>query len=96
MGEGGGGGNGGWGFGGRRPHSDPKMWHNVHVRNISSSLSESALARVFAGCGRVLDCRLCGDPKSKLRFAFIAFASSEEVEQALTLDCIVLEVGSYG
>ena len=76
--------------GGGRQASDPKMWHNVHVRNISASLSESALARVFAGCGRVLDCRLCGD-SSKLRFAFVAFATAMEVEQALTLDGFVLE-----
>ena len=69
------------------------MWHNVHVRNISSSLSESALARVFAGCGRILDCRLCGESNSegKLRFAFIAFSTSKEVDQALTLDGFVLE-----
>ena len=67
------------------------MWHNVHVRNISSTISESALARVFAGCGRILDCRLCGESNSKLRFAFIAFSSSAEVNQALTLDGFVLE-----
>lgn len=100
RGRGGGGGGGGGqcgqtvragGGGGGRRGIDPKMWHNVHVRNISSSLSESALARVFAGCGRILDCRLCGDPNSKLRFAFIAFATSKEVDQALTLDGFMLE-----
>jgi hypothetical protein len=47
----GGDGGGGGGGGGRSRGVDPKMWHNVHVRNISPSLSESALARVFAGCG---------------------------------------------
>jgi len=41
----------------------------------------------------VLDCRLCGDPNSKLRFGFIAFATFEEVDQALTLDGFVLEAG---
>ena len=53
--------------------AEPTMWHNVHVSNVSPSVSESALARVFAGCGRVLDCRTCGDCGDKKKFAFVAF-----------------------
>ena len=70
---------------------EPKMWHSVHVRGVASSISESTLARVFAGCGRVIDCRLSGEGRSRFRFAFVAFASEGEVEQALGLDGLVLE-----
>ena len=71
--------------------AEPTMWHNVHVSNVSPSVSESALARVFAGCGRVLDCRTCGDCGDKKKFAFVAFETSHEVDQALTLDGFVVD-----
>ena len=67
------------------------MWHSVHVRGVATSVSESTLARIFAGCGRVIDCRLSGWDRSRYRFAFVAFASEGEVERALGLDGLVLE-----
>lgn len=70
---------------------DLTMWHSVHVRGVATSVSESTLARIFAGCGRVIDCRLSGWDRSRYRFAFVAFASEGEVERALGLDGLVLE-----
>ena len=45
----------------------------------SPQVTESQLAEVFSDCGTVLDCRICGDPNSAMRFAFIEF---EELEEA--------------
>ena len=70
---------------------DLTMWHSVHVRGVATSVSESTLARIFAGCGRVIDCRLSGWDRSRYRFAFVAFTSEGEVERALGLDGLVLE-----
>ena len=81
-----------WGMMGARRNTmasnalNPRMWHTVHVRNISHLVSESALAEVFACCGRVLDCRLSFEKASSSRFAFVAFSSSAEVEAALSLN----------
>jgi hypothetical protein len=32
-------------------------------------------------CGRVVDCRICGDPNSATRFAFIEFVEGEGAEK---------------
>jgi hypothetical protein len=62
------------------------MWHAVRVSNVSATVTESELARIFSGCGRVLDCRLSGDAHSDLRAAFVAFPDAADVENALSLD----------
>lgn len=36
-------------------------------------VTEESLATFFADCGTVMDCRICGDPNSAMRFAFIEF-----------------------
>ena len=64
----------------------PSMRHAVRVSNVPATVTESALARVFSGCGRVLDCRLAGDAHSSFRAAFVAFPDATSVEHALTLD----------
>jgi RNA recognition motif-containing protein len=64
----------------------PSMQHAVRVSNVSATVTESALARVFSGCGRVLDCRLAGDAHSSFLTAFVAFPDATSVEHALTLD----------
>lgn len=35
------------------------------------------------GCGTVVDCRVCGDPNSAMRFAFIEFLTEECAQKAL-------------
>jgi RNA recognition motif-containing protein len=36
-------------------------------------VTEEDLAGFFAACGPVVDCRICGDPNSAMRFAFLEF-----------------------
>ena len=42
-------------------------------------MTEAHLLRVFAGCGSIVDSRMCGDPNSALRFAFIEFDAEDAV-----------------
>ena len=70
---------------------DKKMWHAVRVSNVPATVTETALARVFSGCGRVLDCRLSGDAHSALRAAFVAFSDAISVENALALDGFTID-----
>ncbi len=39
--------------------------------------AEENLAAFFSDCGRIMDCRICGDPNSAMRFAFIEFMDLE-------------------
>ncbi|CAD6247443.1 unnamed protein product [Miscanthus lutarioriparius] len=52
---------------------------------IERTVTEQKLAEVFSNCGQVVDCRICGDPHSVLRFAFIEFADDAGARAALTL-----------
>ena len=68
-----------------------KMFHAVRVANVPASVTESALARMFSGCGRVLDCRMAGDSNSDLRVAFVAFDTETGVDAAVHLDGFLLQ-----
>nr|KAJ0205604.1 hypothetical protein LSAT_V11C500252990 [Lactuca sativa] len=57
----------------------------VYVSDIDHQVTEEQLAALFIGCGQVVDCRVCGDPNSVLRFAFIEFTDEEGARNALTL-----------
>ena len=48
-----------------------------HARPVPVQVTEEQLAAYFQDCGRVMDCRICGDPNSAMRFAFIEFADVE-------------------
>ncbi|KAJ0832171.1 putative RNA recognition motif domain, nucleotide-binding alpha-beta plait domain superfamily [Helianthus annuus] len=48
-------------------------------------VTEEQLAGLFINCGQVVDCRICGDPNSVLRFAFIEFTDEEGARNALSL-----------
>lgn len=43
-------------------------------------VTEEQLATVFQECGRVVDCRVCGDPNSAMKFAFIEFLEEAAVK----------------
>lgn len=43
-------------------------------------VTEEQLAIFFKDCGEVMDCRVCGDPNSAMRFAFIEFVSETAAE----------------
>ncbi|ESQ48523.1 hypothetical protein EUTSA_v10021108mg [Eutrema salsugineum] len=57
----------------------------VYVSDIDQSVTEEGLACLFSNCGQVVDCRICGDPHSVLRFAFVEFAEDQGAREALSL-----------
>lgn len=44
-------------------------------------MTEESLATFFADCGTVMDCRICGDPNSAMRFAFIEFMEESGAQE---------------
>ncbi|KAK9665168.1 hypothetical protein RND81_14G094900 [Saponaria officinalis] len=62
----------------------------VYVSDIDQQVTEEQLASLFINCGQVVDCRVCGDPNSVLRFAFIEFTDEEGAKNALTLSGTML------
>ncbi|PIN04007.1 Splicing factor 3b, subunit 4 [Handroanthus impetiginosus] len=57
----------------------------VYVSDIDHQVTEEQLAALFTNCGQVVDCRVCGDPNSVLRFAFVEFTDEEGARNALSL-----------
>ncbi|CAK7357452.1 unnamed protein product [Dovyalis caffra] len=62
----------------------------VYVSDIDQQVTEEQLAALFINCGQVVDCRICGDPNSVLRFAFIEFTDAEGAQAALSLSGTML------
>ncbi|CAF2151651.1 hypothetical protein IGI04_002573 [Brassica rapa subsp. trilocularis] len=62
----------------------------VYVSHIDQLVTEENLAGVFAFCGQVVDCRVCGYPNSLLRFAFVEFTNEEGARAALSMSGTVL------
>ncbi|KAI3828984.1 hypothetical protein L1987_03097 [Smallanthus sonchifolius] len=62
----------------------------VHVSDIDQQVTEEQLAALFFNCGQIVDCRVCGDPNSVLRFAFVEFTDEEGAKNALSLAGTVL------
>ncbi|KAL8150323.1 hypothetical protein V2J09_020131 [Rumex salicifolius] len=62
----------------------------VFVSDIDQQVTEEQLAALFINCGQVVDCRICGDPNSVLRFAFVEFTDEEGAHAALTLSGTML------
>ncbi len=46
---------------------------------------------MFKECGQIVDCRVCGDPNSAMRFAFIEFCSEDGVQSVRGI-CILASV----
>ncbi|OAY85141.1 polyadenylate-binding protein-interacting protein 11-like [Ananas comosus] len=57
----------------------------VYISEIDRQITEEQLAALFSNCGKVVDCRICGDANSALRFAFVEFASENGARAALNL-----------
>ncbi|XP_010542006.1 PREDICTED: polyadenylate-binding protein-interacting protein 11-like isoform X2 [Tarenaya hassleriana] len=62
----------------------------VYVSDIDHQVTEEQLAGLFVSCGQVVDCRICGDPNSVLRFAFVVFTDEEGARAALDLSGTML------
>ncbi|KAB2006334.1 hypothetical protein ES319_D11G337300v1 [Gossypium barbadense] len=68
-----------------RAQRDDSIKRTVYVSDIDQTITEEQLAGLFSNCGQVVDCRVCGDPHSVLRFAFVEFADEEGARTALNL-----------
>lgn len=44
-------------------------------------VTEEQLATFFSDCGQVEDCRVCGDPNSAMRFAFIEYTDEDSAKK---------------
>ncbi|PWA70541.1 Ataxin-2, C-terminal [Artemisia annua] len=73
-----------------KAQKDDAIKRTVYVSNLHHLVTEAQVADLFVYCGQVVDCRVCGDPKSPLRFAFIEFTDLEGAENALTLSGTML------
>mmetsp|Transcript_11786 Transcript_11786/g.30890 ORF Transcript_11786/g.30890 Transcript_11786/m.30890 type:complete len:953 (-) Transcript_11786:1024-3882(-) len=62
----------------------------VYVSYIDLQVTEEMLANSFSECGTVVDCRICGDPNSAMRFAFIEFSTIAEAQRAQVKSGMVL------
>ncbi|KAL7129335.1 hypothetical protein ABFS83_13G059700 [Erythranthe nasuta] len=62
----------------------------VYVSDIDHNITEEQLAALFSGYGQVVDCRVCGDPHSHLRFAFVEFSDDYSARAALILNGTLL------
>ncbi|OVA03300.1 RNA recognition motif domain [Macleaya cordata] len=68
-----------------RAQREDSVRRTVYVSDIDQSVTEEHLASLFINCGQVVDCRVCGDPHSVLRFAFVEFADEQGARAALNL-----------
>ncbi|KAL6999755.1 Polyadenylate-binding protein-interacting protein 9 [Sarracenia purpurea var. burkii] len=69
-----------------RAQREDSIRRTVYVSEIDHNVTEERLASVFSSkCGQVVDCRICGDPHSRLRFAFVEFADEQGAREALNL-----------
>ncbi|CAL9762259.1 unnamed protein product [Musa acuminata subsp. burmannicoides] len=57
----------------------------VYISDVDRHVTEEKLAEIFVTCGQVVDCRICGDPHSVMRFAFIEFSDEDGARTALNL-----------
>ncbi|XP_068321499.1 polyadenylate-binding protein-interacting protein 9-like [Pyrus communis] len=68
-----------------RAERESNIRRTVYVSDIDQQVTEERLAAIFSSCGQVVDCRICGDPHSVLRFAFVEFADEHGARAALSL-----------
>ncbi|KAK6786816.1 hypothetical protein RDI58_015341 [Solanum bulbocastanum] len=87
----------GYGYGRRRMNTRTGMAQRedvirrtVYVSDLDHQVTEEQLASLFLDCGQVVDCRICGDTNSVLRFAFIEFTDEEGAKSALSLAGTIL------
>ncbi|KAE8694668.1 Polyadenylate-binding protein-interacting protein 11 [Hibiscus syriacus] len=69
---------------------DEIIRRTVYVSDIDHQVTEEHLAGLFVSYGQVVYCRICGDPNSVLRFAFIEFNDEEGARAALNLAGTIL------
>ncbi|KMZ59066.1 hypothetical protein ZOSMA_70G00800 [Zostera marina] len=72
---------------------EERIKRTIYVCDIDLHISEDYLASLFSRCGSVVDCRICIDPNSIHRVAFIEF--TDEVGSAAALDMSGTIVGFF-
>eukprot|EP00271_Cylindrocystis_brebissonii_P018370 TRINITY_DN515_c0_g1_i1.p1 TRINITY_DN515_c0_g1~~TRINITY_DN515_c0_g1_i1.p1 ORF type:complete len:570 (-),score=90.33 TRINITY_DN515_c0_g1_i1:369-2078(-) len=76
------------GRGGRHQQQNERnsmISRTVYVSEVDQTVTEEQLANLFQSVGPVVDCRVCGDPNSALRFAFIEFTSEADAASSVGL-----------
>ncbi|GFZ07597.1 hypothetical protein Acr_19g0005340 [Actinidia rufa] len=74
-----------------RAQREDNIRRTVYVSEIDHNVTEEQLAALFSSrCGQVVDCRICGDPNSGLRFAFVEFADEGSAKEALNFSGTIL------
>ncbi|KAF3681026.1 polyadenylate-binding protein-interacting protein 9 [Capsicum chacoense] len=68
-----------------RAQREDSIRRTVYVSDIDHNITEERLAALFSAYGQVVDCRVCGDPHSRLRFAFVEFADEYSAGASLNL-----------
>nr|VDD60560.1 unnamed protein product [Brassica oleracea] len=68
---------------GSKAQREDSIRRTVYVSDIDQSVTEEVLAGLFSSYGQVVDCRICGDPNSVLRFAFVEFYDDQGARAAL-------------
>ncbi|OIV99027.1 hypothetical protein TanjilG_32286 [Lupinus angustifolius] len=76
-----------------KPEREGSVRRTVYVSEVEQDVTEESLASLFSTCGQVIDCRICGDPHSVLRFAFVEFTDEHDARAALSLNGTLL--GSF-
>ncbi|XP_008793005.1 polyadenylate-binding protein-interacting protein 9-like [Phoenix dactylifera] len=74
----------------QKAQKEDRIRRTVYVSYIDHNVTEEQLAALFGSYGKVLDCRICCDANSVLRFAFIEFVNEHGARAALNLDGTVL------
>lgn len=67
---------------------EEKVRRTVYITDVDPRANETDLLTLFADCAPIVDWRICGDPNSTMRFAFIEFgfeSIAKMVRKAATL-----------
>ncbi|KAK8560952.1 hypothetical protein V6N13_026387 [Hibiscus sabdariffa] len=70
--------------------TDDAIRNTVYVTDVDHQVTEELLAGLFLSCGPIVDCRICSDHISALRFAFVEFYNEEDAKAALNLSGTIL------
>ena len=67
----------------RQRRNEEQIRRTVYISDVDHAITEQDLAVFFQHCGAIVDCRVCGDANSAMRFAFIEFRSESGARAAL-------------
>ncbi|PSS16041.1 Polyadenylate-binding protein [Actinidia chinensis var. chinensis] len=74
-----------------RAQREDSVRRTVYVSEIDQTVTEEQLAALFSSkCGQVIDCRICGDPHSRLRFAFVEFTDERCAREGINLSGTII------